>query len=150
MNRKYRKGSALLNRIDSGSADFTRVRWADPCGLCGQEFQRINVPGPDDGEVPMVEGGDLMHAEALSYRDHRGVSGTEQEIGVGLDKIGHTVQVGGGQRHESKDVVPDRAQEPGLSLRATLTFQQVAHLGQDRAGTSKGPGASSNKAMQRA
>jgi len=70
----------LLNRIGSGSADFTRVRGAGPCGLCGQKFQRLNVPGPGNRAVPMVEGGDLVHAEALSYRDHRGVSGAKRKI----------------------------------------------------------------------
>jgi hypothetical protein len=33
---------------------------------------------------------------------------------------------------------PDRAQEPGLSLRATLAFEQVAHLGHDRGGHQQG------------
>jgi len=28
------------------------------------------MQGPDNREVPMVEGGDLVYAEALSYRDH--------------------------------------------------------------------------------
>ncbi len=80
----------------------------------------------------------MVRREALSDRDHRGVSGAKREISVGLHEVGHAVEVGGGQRDEGEDVVPDRAQEPGLSLRAALAFEQVAHLGQDRGGHQQG------------
>jgi hypothetical protein len=68
--------------------------------VCRQEPQRGSVTGPDDRDVPVVEGGDLMHAEALGDCDHRGVRGAEREVGVGLDQAGHAVEVGGGQRDE--------------------------------------------------
>jgi hypothetical protein len=39
-----------------------------------------------------------VYAEALRADDHRGAGGAERKIGVGLDKVGHAVEVGGGQR----------------------------------------------------
>jgi len=55
----------------------------------------------------MVEGGDLVHAEALSDRDHRGVGGTKREIGVGLDKVGHAIKIGCSEGDECEDFIPD-------------------------------------------
>ena len=78
--------------------------------------------------------------QSLTQASKRGVSDAEREIGVGLNEVGHAVEVGGGQRDEGEDVVPDRAQEPGLSLCATLTFQQVAHVSQDWGGHQQGSG----------
>lgn len=80
------------------------------------------MAGPDDCEVPVVESGDLAHPEALSDGDHRGVSSAEREISISLNEVGHAVEVGGGQRDEGKDVVPDRTQEPGLRLRPALAL----------------------------
>jgi hypothetical protein len=97
------------------------------------------VTGPDDREVPVVEGGDLVHAEALGYRDHRGVHGAEGEIGVVSTRSAMRSR-SAAVSDKGEDVVPDRAQEPGLSLRATLAFQQLAHLSQDWGGHQQGSG----------
>ena len=41
--------------------------WTRPSELCGQEFQRSDVTRPDECEVPVVKGSDLMHTQTVNF-----------------------------------------------------------------------------------
>lgn len=42
----------------------------------------------DDGEVAAVDRGDLIYAEPLRARDHRGIDGAERKVVISADKVG--------------------------------------------------------------
>ena len=55
------------------------------------------MDGANDREVPPIEGGDAIDAEALGDGDDRCVGTAEAKVGIALDEVGHTSDVSVGQ-----------------------------------------------------
>jgi hypothetical protein len=72
---------------------FTRSERLAMPGL-GQQGERRGVTGPHNTEVPMVKGGDLGGAEALSDGNDRRVHCTKAKIGVLLHQLRRSFEVG--------------------------------------------------------
>ena len=51
------------------------------------------MPRPDRVEVATIKGGDLSDAEPLGDRDNSRVGGTEGEVRIDLDQLGHPLVV---------------------------------------------------------
>jgi hypothetical protein len=68
-----------------------------PPKLLWQQGQRFDMAGTDHGEMPPVEGSYLFDIEALGQCDDCCVAGTETEIGIALNQLGHSPIVGAGQ-----------------------------------------------------
>ena len=63
-------------------------------GASRDEFERVDMAGPNHGEVPTVERGDGGDPEAFGQSDDAGVDQSQPEIGVGLDQLHATLPVG--------------------------------------------------------
>jgi hypothetical protein len=109
-----------------------------PCLLARQKDQlatRLN-----DGEVAEVDRGDLIHAEPLRARDHRGIDGTERKITVSADEVGNAQPVNGVNRLHVKGAGCHVAEEPQLGLCAETGGEQVDNLGNDQRGNDQRTG----------
>jgi hypothetical protein len=104
----------------------------------------------DHSKVPPIQRCYFSQFQPFSNRNHRRICSAERQTGVRLDKLSHAVEVSVRDRDQGEDLVADRAEEGSRDGGAALTFQQVADLGQDRAGSSNGRGAVSNHSTQRA
>src|SRR3712207_4634918 len=89
--------------------------------------------GANDCEVPPIEGGDAMDAEALGDGDDRRVGTAEAKVGIALGEVGHTSDVSVGQLGQLQATRPEVAQEPDLGGRAAPLAEEVTDLG-DRGG----------------
>jgi hypothetical protein len=96
------------------------------------------VPRADDGEVPVVERGDFTQLEPFGERDDRGVHRAQRQVGVALDQLGDAVGVWLEVVHQPGAAGPDVGEEGQFRLRAAPSFQQQAHLGEDRGGEQQG------------
>ena len=94
-----------------------------------QERERFDVGGANDREVPPIEGGDAMDAEALGDGDDRRVGTAEAKVGIALGEVGHTSDVSVGQLGQLQATRPEVAQEPDLGVRATPLAEEVTDLG---------------------
>jgi hypothetical protein len=68
------RGSALMSGVVAVSA---AVSGLDHWTALRHECERGDVGGLDDAEVPSVEGGYAVYAEAFGHRDDRGVDPAE-------------------------------------------------------------------------
>jgi len=87
------------------------------------------MDGANDCEVPPIEGGDAMDAEALGDGDYRRVGTAEAKVGIALGKVCHTSDVSVGQLGQPQATRPEVAQEPDLGVRATKLAEEVTDLG---------------------
>ena len=85
--------------------------------------------GANDREVPPIEGGDAMDAEALGDGDDRRVRAAEAKVGLPLGEVGHTSDVSVGQLGQPQATRPEVAQEADLGVRATPLAEAVTDLG---------------------
>jgi hypothetical protein len=60
-----------------------------------QQRERWHVLGPDDREVTPIKGGDLNQAKPLSYRHNGCIDRAQRHIGIGLDQVCHSGEIGG-------------------------------------------------------
>jgi hypothetical protein len=81
-----------------------------------------------DGEVPAVQGSDLARAEALGDGYYNGVDGSESQIGVRLDELGGTLEVGGDDMFDGELSRDEASQELGFHARPGSCREQVGHL----------------------
>ena len=58
-----------------------------------QTRERVDVGRANDREVPQIEVGDAMDAEALGDGDDRRVCAAEAKVGLPLGEVGHTSDV---------------------------------------------------------
>lgn len=93
--------------------------------------------GPDNGEVPPVESGDLGFAETLTGRDHTGVHNTESEIGVLLLEISSAHQILLGQGFDSVGARSDVLDERRPCLDSTQATDPVVHFDEHQRGDQK-------------
>ena len=86
------------------------------------------MDGANDCEVPPIEGGDAMDAEALGDGDDRRVGTAEAKVGIALGEVGHTSDVSVGQLGRLQATRPEVAQEPDLGVRAAPLAEEVTNL----------------------
>lgn len=103
-------------------------------GRLREQRERADVARADHGEVPVVEGGDLVDIHALGQGDDGGVAGAKGKVGVLLDEISHPGVVGRGQLDCDQVAVAEGPQEESFGPCAGLGRQEVADLGHDRGG----------------
>src|SRR4051794_23428686 len=78
--------AAVVAAVTSRPAShFCRVaavrKRTSPSGI-GEQAEGLHVPGSDDAEVPVVEGGHLALAQPLAYRHNRCIDEPQREVGV--------------------------------------------------------------------
>ena len=83
----------------------------------------------NDCEVPPIEGGDAMDAEAFGDGDDRRVGTAEAKVGIALGEVGHMSDVSLGQLGQLQATRPEVAQEPDLGVRATSLAEEVTDFG---------------------
>ena len=83
----------------------------------------------NDCEVPPIEGGEAMDAEALGDGDDRRVGTAEAKVGIALGEVGHTSDVSVGQLGQLQATRPEVAQEPDLGVRAAPLAEELTNLG---------------------
>ena len=86
------------------------------------------MDGANDREVPPIEGGDAMDAEALGDGDDRRVGTAEAKVGIALGEVSHTSDVSVGQLGQLQATRPEVAQEPDLGVRAASLAEEVTDL----------------------
>ena len=84
----------------------------------GQEGERTGVTRPHDGEVPMIQRRDLGELQAPRDGDHRGIDDAEWQVQVGLDKLGHPVDVLAFEFSDVEAVAAERFEEGDFRLRS--------------------------------
>jgi hypothetical protein len=94
-----------------------------------QKRERLDMGGADDREVPPIEGGDAMDAEAFDDRDDRRVGTAEAKVGIALGEVGHASDVSVGQLGQPQATRPEVAKEADLGVRATPLAQELTRLG---------------------
>lgn len=94
--------------------------------------ERFDVAGTHHREVAVIHGRDLGHLEALGQRDDAGVGAAEREVGVGLDELRGSLQVGGLDVKRGQEATGERPQKRGLRPGTDLSGEQVADLGDNR------------------
>ncbi len=90
------------------------------------------MAGTHHGEVPPVQGRDFGHAEAFSRCHHCGVDDTEGKIGVLIHEFGRPRQVCRTGLDEGEVPRGQGSHEFGLDLRAGLSSDEIAGLGDDQ------------------
>jgi len=93
-----------------------------------KQFERRNVGRSHDAEVPAVQGGDLVRAQALGNGYYNGVDGSESEIGVGLDELGSALELAAGNMLDGELSRDEASQELGFHARPGSCREQVGHL----------------------
>ena len=94
-----------------------------------QERERFDMNGANDREVPSIEGGDAIDAEAFGDGDDRRVGTAEAKVGIALGEVGHTRDVSLGQLGQLQATRPEVAQEPDLGVRPTSLAEEVTDFG---------------------
>jgi len=83
-------------------------------GLLRDELEGVDVIRSDDSEVTMVERRDRGRAETLGCRNHGRVYGAERKVGVGLDELGRSTEIGDLERLEDDSALSELAKQPSL------------------------------------
>ena len=98
------------------------------------------MAGPDDAEVPSVDGRDIGDAEAFGGGDDRGVYGAERQVVVPRDELDHAERVCRVDGLKYEGAAAEVAEEAGLCLPAEARRQQVRDFGDDEGGDDERPG----------
>jgi hypothetical protein len=87
--------------------------------------------GPDDSEVPVVEGGDVDDPAAFGSGDDGRVNAAERQVVVLGHKLGDSDQVGGVDGFKREVARCEVAKEPDFGLPAKSRGEQVDNFGDD-------------------
>ena len=100
--------------------------------LLRDEVEGVDVARSYDGEVASVERGDRGFSESFGGGDHTGVDGSEPEVGVGVDQVGHASEIVGLHGMELEQGAAQLAQKAGLGGRPEELADEVAGFDQDK------------------
>lgn len=54
-----------------------------------EDLERVGVGQANDAEMSVIQGRDLLLADAFCHREHRGVDEAESQVGVGSEQFAY-------------------------------------------------------------
>lgn len=90
------------------------------------------MSGAYDGEMAVVEGGDLGDTESLGRSHHRGVDRSKWQVPIAPDEFSDTKPVLAGHRLTDQIAGGEVPEEPDFGLNTKPAGQQVCHLGHNK------------------
>ena len=93
-----------------------------------QEGERFDVAGTHNPEVPVVQRGDLDHAEPFREGDRRSVDEAEVKIGVTLNKLRSELVVVGVKLRDAEIFSGEAGQKRSFSFWSDMTVEQPTRL----------------------
>jgi len=118
--------------------------------VLGQQFERVGVAWPDDGEVAAVERGDPDRALPFGGRDHGCVGPAQPQVRVSADQVLDALPVGDAEVCHFQLALDDGRVQAGFCFRAELPVDQVAASAMTMAVVTGGPSSLSSSARQAA
>ena len=98
-----------------------------------EQFECGGVSWSNDGEVPVVQRGDLCRSESFGDRHDRCVDNAEGEIGIGSDEVCDLGPIAGPKVDHLEGLAgTERFEKVGFDHRTAVTLDEVARLGHDR------------------
>jgi hypothetical protein len=97
----------------------------------GDDFERVDVARPHDGEVTAIQRGEFCDVEPFSDRDDGRIDEPEAEVGVHLDQLDAALVVVDGEIDHVDPSGGDEAKQAGFCGGAEATFDEPGRLGHD-------------------
>jgi hypothetical protein len=115
-----------------------------------QQFKRVSVTWPDDGEVAAIERGDPDRALPFGEGDHGCVRPAQPQVRVSADQVLDALPVGDPEIGHFQLAVDDGRVQAGFRFGAELPVDQVGGLRMTMAVVTRGPSSPSSSARQTA
>ncbi len=128
MHRPCSSPTAVLRGRGGRSLD---LRICDAASGSRQQLEGVRMRGPDDSEVPVVEGGDVDDPAAFGSGDDGRVNTAERQVVVLGHELGDPDQVGGVDGLQREVARCEVAKEPDFGLPAKSCGEQGDNFGDD-------------------